>query len=65
MEKNQKRKEYIFNFIEGGWNSEWAFNKKEAISLAKKRWGGKFIVDEKTFRIANPEEVKQLMSLFY
>lgn len=50
--------EYIYNFIDGGWNIEWATSEKEAIKQAKKRWKGSnnLIVDVKSFRKATKAE---------
>jgi hypothetical protein len=59
--------QYFYNFVGGGWNSEWADNKKEAITAAKKRWKGSksLVVDESSFRISTDEQAETLASLFY
>jgi hypothetical protein len=62
-----KKKEYLYNFIGGGWNSEFAKTKKGAIKAAKARWNGddRLTVDEKSFRISTPSDYQNLLSLFY
>lgn len=62
-----KNKEYLYNFVGGGWNSAWAKTKKGAIASAKKRWKGndKLIVDERSFRISTTDDKNALLSLFY
>ena len=65
--KEPVRKEYLFNFKEGGWNSVYAFNKTQAIKYAKETWSDfkDLTVDVKSFRRSTPTESKQLMSNFY
>jgi len=55
--------EFLFNFIGGGWNSEWAHTKEEAQSIAV----GKYInqVDLKSFRVSTPADYNNLLSSFY
>jgi hypothetical protein len=62
-----KNKEYLYNFVGGGWNSEFAKTKKGAIKAAKARWGtdNRLIVDEKSFRVSTPSDYQNLLSLFY
>ena len=61
-----KKKEYLFNFVGGGWNSVFAKTLKGAISEAKERFkDSKCVIDEKTFRISTPADYKANMSLFY
>ena len=62
-----KKKEYLFNFIGGGWNSEFATTRRGAITQAKKRYKGNnnCIVDEKSFRLSTPADYNINMSLFY
>jgi hypothetical protein len=62
-----EKKEYLFNFIGGGWNSEFAKTKRSAIAQAKKRFKGDriCIVDEKSFRLSTPADYQANMSLFY
>jgi hypothetical protein len=58
-------KEYTYNFIGGGWNTEFAANKKQAIAQAKKRWSnGGIDIDFNTFRIVSKEVMKQMLSNF-
>lgn len=60
-------KQYLYNFVGGGWNSEWATTKGGAIKAAKARWKGDggLVVDENSFRISTDSECNSLMSLFY
>ena len=56
--KKRKRPavEWTYNFKGGGWNTEFAVTKEEAIEKAKKRWkdsGSKLDPDEKTFHEAS------------
>lgn len=62
-----RRREYLYNFIGGGWNSEWAFTVEEAIQQAKDRWanGGGPEADEESFRVSDPADYRNLLSLFY
>lgn len=64
MKTQHKLKQYVFNFRTGGWNTEWAKNKRSAIAQAKKKWN-ELDVDYNSFRIAKEEEIKWLMSTFY
>ena len=65
--KEPVRKEYLFNFKEGGWNSVYAFNKSQAIKYAKETWSDfkDLTVDVNSFRRSTPTESKQLMSSFH
>lgn len=62
-----KKKEYLYGFVGGGWNSEWAKTKRGAISQAKKRWKDcpGPAVDESSFRISTPADKNILLSLFW
>jgi len=61
----QPEKEYIYNFVGGGWNSEFAHDKYEAMRKAKKRWSNKpYQIDMKSFRVKSELEYKHLLSLF-
>lgn len=63
-----KKKQYLYHFIGGGWNSEYATSKRAAIAQAKKRWAhtsGKLDIDESSFRISTPQDESLLLSLFY
>jgi hypothetical protein len=66
MNKTNQKQEYIYNFIGGGWNSEFAYSTQEAIAQAKARWGDSkiLIVDEKSFRVPSDCEMKLAMSNF-
>lgn len=61
----RQSKEWIFNFNGGGWNSVYAADMEIAIQKAKAEYGGTLEVDEKTFRVATPEDLKANSSLFY
>lgn len=49
------RREWLFNFIGGGWNSVHAYTLEEAISLASIEYSG-MAIDTKSFRIASKLE---------
>lgn len=56
-----KRKEYLYNFVGGGWNYEFATTKRGAIKAAKTRWESEtitsqLVVDEKSFRVSTSSE---------
>jgi hypothetical protein len=74
MEK--KLKQYAFNFIGGGWNSVWAFNKPIAKELIIAKYGtfktGSdastqtiCVPNLDTIRILKPEEEKELLAAFW
>jgi hypothetical protein len=60
----EKRREYIFNFVGGGWNSVHAYYMEEAQSIAAIEYGD-LKVDPKSFRESTPEDMKNMLSLFY
>jgi len=60
----QKRREYIFNFVGGGWNTVHAHYLEEAQANAKTQYGD-LKVDPKSFRESTPEDMKNMLSLFY
>ena len=62
--------EFLFNFIGGGWNSEYAHTLEEAQELAKAKYStedykGTCVPDMKTFRVSTPADYNNLLSLFY
>ena len=62
--------EFLFNFKSGGWNSEVAFTKEEAIEQAIFKYGHPdtqemLQVDTTTFRVSTTVDHKNLMSMFY
>ncbi len=65
------RIEFLFNFIGGGWNSEWAFTPEEAIAQAIFRFGDPRLestpcrVDIASFRESTPADHNNLLSSFY
>ena len=61
--------EFIFNFKGGGWNSEVAVTKEEAIEQAIENYGvpedGKILnIDITSFRVSTPDDMRNLLSLF-
>jgi hypothetical protein len=62
--------EFLFNFKGGGWNSEVAFTKEDAIEQAIFKYGHPdtqthLRVDTSTFRVSTPEDYKNQLSSFY
>jgi hypothetical protein len=62
--------EFLFNFIGGGWNSEVAFTKEDAIDQALFKYGHpntqtSLRVDVDSFRVSTPTDYKNQMSTFY
>ena len=60
-------KSWNFNFESGGWNSNVAKTKEEAINKAKKMYNAsKYTqVSEKSFRVATHADTANLLSSFY
>ena len=70
IKERKRKKEYLFNFIGGGWNSEMAYYEEEAIEQALFKYGHpdtqeSLRVDINSFRISTPSDYKQQLSLFY
>ena len=64
------KREYLFNFKSGGWNSEYAFTQEQAIEQAIAQYGNPdtqsaLQVDTKSFRVSTPADYSNLLSLFY
>ena len=62
-----ERREYLYNFIGGGWNSEWSYTVEEAIDQAQNRWAAdspKLRVDVDSFRVSTPSDYSSLLSMF-
>ena len=62
--------EFLFNFKGGGWNSEVAFTREDAIEQALFNYGHPdtqehLRVDTSTFRVSTPEDYKAQLSSFY
>ena len=62
--------EFLFNFIGGGWNSEVAFTKEDAIEQALFNYGHpdtqtSLRVDVGSFRVSTPSDYKAQLSSFY
>jgi len=61
---------FLFNFIGGGWNSEVAYTKEDAIEQALFKYGHpntqtSLRVDVDSFRVSTPTDYKNQMSTFY
>ena len=70
IKERKKKKEYLFNFIGGGWNSEMAYYEEEAIEQALFKYGHpdtqeSLRVDTTTFRLSTPKDYNQQLSNFY
>ena len=70
--KNLKdtKRQYLFNFKSGGWNSEFAFTEEEALQQAIEKYGrpnssSVLSIDTKSFRVSTPTEYQSLLSSFY
>ena len=65
MTNTSEKQEYLYNFIGGGWNSEYAHSVEEAIFQAKNRWSNSANseIDETSFRISTDKEYYSLLSL--
>jgi hypothetical protein len=60
------KREYLYNFIGGGWNSEYAHTQELAIKQANERWSdGNHQPDLNSFRVSTPADYQNLLSLFY
>ena len=62
--------EFLFNFKGGGWNSEVAYTKEDAIEQAVFKYGHPdtqthLRVDTSTFRVSTPTDYKNQLSSFY
>ena len=66
-----KQREYLFNFVGGGWNSELAYTVEEAKEQAIIKYGKPTTdskvtnIDLKTFRVSTPTDYSNLLSLFH
>ena len=58
------KREYLYNFKTGGWNSEYALTTEQAIEQAKARFAD-MDIDEKSFRASTPADYQNCLSLFY
>jgi|688.fasta_scaffold169419_4 hypothetical protein len=67
IKATDKRYEFLFNFIGGGWNSEYAFTKEEAQAMALEKYkdSNNCKVDLKTFRVSTSSDYENLLSMFY
>ena len=62
--------EFLFNFKGGGWNSEVAFTKEDAIEQALFKYGHpdtqtSLRVDVRSFRVSTPSDYNAQLSSFY
>jgi len=53
---------YVFNWNQGGWNSEWATNIRSARKQARERWADskRLTIDESSFRRVTMEEYNRI-----
>lgn len=70
IKERKKKKEYLFNFLSGGWNSELAYYEEEAIEQAITKYGNpetqeSLRVDINSFRISTRSDYAQQLSSFY
>lgn len=70
IKERKKKKEYLFNFLSGGWNSELAYYEEEAIQQAITKYGNpetqeSLRVDINSFRISTRSDYAQQLSSFY
>jgi len=62
-----KRKQYIFTFEGGGWNTVWAKTKRGAVKAAKEEYKDSSLLNpiESSVRLATKDVLDSAMSLFY
>jgi hypothetical protein len=67
IKATDKRYEFLFNFIGGGWNSEYAHTLEEAQAMALENYKDSkgCRVDLKSFRVSTPSDYQNLMAMFY
>ena len=67
VKATDKQYEFLFNFIGGGWNTEYAHTLEEAQAKALENYkdSKNCIVDLKSFRVSTPSDYQNLMSMFY
>lgn len=59
-------KQFIFNFVGGGWNTVWAKTKRGAIAQAAKEYKKSNLVpDPNSFRASTPSDMKANLASFY
>ena len=64
---NKKEKHcYIFNWNQGGWNSEWATNIRSARKQARERWANQsepvLTINESSFKRVTMAELQRIMN---
>jgi hypothetical protein len=59
--------QWNFNFVSGGWNTNYAYTREESIKAAHKEYKGSKNCEpnEDTFRVATEADTARLMSMFY
>jgi hypothetical protein len=64
---SKNKVEWMYNFIGGGWNTEWAFTREQAIAQARERWSDSpnLKIDESSFYASTPEAIQSALSTFY
>ena len=62
-----KRKQYIFTFEGGGWNTVWAKTKRGAVKAAMEEYKDSSLLNpiESSVRLATKDVLDSAMSLFY
>lgn len=62
-----KRKQYIFTFEGGGWNTVWAKTKRGAVKAAIEKYKDSSLLNpiESSVILATKERLDSAMSLFY
>ena len=66
MPKVMANKEFMFNFVGGGWNTVYAKTKRGAIAQAAKEYKNSNLVpDPNSFRVSTPVDMKSALSTFY
>tara|TARA_B110001452_G_scaffold216634_1_gene188021 strand:- start:272 stop:475 length:204 start_codon:yes stop_codon:yes gene_type:complete len=61
-----KRKQYMYNFTTGGWNTVWGKTKKGAIRNARNEWkkqGSNLEVDVNTFKVVTSDQVDEMLMM--
>lgn len=59
-----QRVEWVFTFVGGGWNTEWALTKEEAIEQAKAE-GYQGEINWESFHVSSEDEMQNLLRSFW
>ena len=54
-----KKKNYTYGFVGGGWNCEYAVNKRQAIAHARKRFPN-LEINVNTFNVVSDDDLRSL-----